>query len=181
MRRLSPLALCVAASPLLAVSCLLTAPSDDELVASCDDDRKNGGESDADCGGPCAPCGTGRTCGSAGDCASGVCAQGSCAEPTCVDGVTNGTETDIDCGDLEFLCFACVTGQRCLRDFDCESFSCIEEVCAAPSCTDGIINGNESDQDCGGSCPVKCGPGQVCFEDADCASGVCVTSMLQCQ
>jgi hypothetical protein len=181
MRRRPLFALCLAAWPLFAFSCLLTAPSDEELVGSCDDDRKNGGESDADCGGPCAPCGTGRTCASADDCASGVCTMEVCAAPSCADGVKNGTETDTDCGGPDFSCNFCLAGQGCATGFDCESNVCIDDVCAEASCFDGEFNGNEADVDCGVACPVQCGPGQFCFENMDCASGVCDMSMGLCQ
>jgi hypothetical protein len=42
----------------------------------------------------------------------------------------------------------------------------------APTCTDNIKNGSETDVDCGGSCP-KCGVGKQCVQAADCASGYC--------
>ncbi|MDY0063074.1 MAG: hypothetical protein RBU45_24925 [Myxococcota bacterium] len=35
------------------------------LVPSCDDEVKNGSETDIDCGGPCAPCGDGEGCSAA--------------------------------------------------------------------------------------------------------------------
>jgi hypothetical protein len=49
-----------------------------------------------------------------------------CAVPPapkpCVDGVQDGTETDVDCGGT---CAAkCGTDQKCLRDEDCQSGSC---------------------------------------------------------
>lgn len=40
------------------------------------------------------------------------------------------------------------------------------------SCSDFVLDGNESDVDCGGSC-APCGSGRVCFAGADCASGLC--------
>jgi len=41
---------------------------------------------------------------------------------------------------------------------------------AAPSCTDGVRNGTETDVDCGGSCP-PCALGKSCSVAADCATG----------
>lgn len=41
------------------------------------------------------------------------------------------------------------------------------------SCADGVQNGNESDTDCGGSCPVACANGDTCAAAADCESGIC--------
>ena len=43
------------------------------------------------------------------------------------------------------------------------------------SCSDGIWNNDESDTDCGGSCP-PCGFGMRCVVGADCRGGNCVTS-----
>jgi hypothetical protein len=40
------------------------------------------------------------------------------------------------------------------------------------TCSDAILNGNESDTDCGGSC-AACSNGRRCFVNADCQSGVC--------
>jgi len=41
-----------------------------------------------------------------------------------------------------------------------------------PACDDGLMNGDETDQDCGGSCG-PCGDGLMCAGEADCQSGVC--------
>lgn len=42
----------------------------------------------------------------------------------------------------------------------------------APTCTDGIRNGDETDVDCGGSCP-PCAVNQRCQTRADCANAFC--------
>ena len=42
----------------------------------------------------------------------------------------------------------------------------------APRCSDGVQNGDETDIDCGGSCP-PCGSGSSCSIPWDCESGVC--------
>lgn len=42
-----------------------------------------------------------------------------------------------------------------------------------PACDDGIHNGDETDVDCGGSCPSRCTLGEGCGEGSDCGSGVC--------
>jgi hypothetical protein len=36
-----------------------------------------------------------------------------------------------------------------------------------------VKNGNETDTDCGGTCPNKCLPGQFCDGNSDCTSGIC--------
>lgn len=41
-----------------------------------------------------------------------------------------------------------------------------------PSCSDEMLNGDETDVDCGGSCP-GCSLGQMCVIDTDCFSRLC--------
>ena len=45
------------------------------------------------------------------------------------------------------------------------------------SCSDGILNGSESDTDCGGSCG-RCGLGRRCVLDSDCTSDICGTGSV---
>jgi alpha-tubulin suppressor-like RCC1 family protein len=47
---------------------------------ACSDGLKNGAETDIDCGGSCAPCADGKSCGAAPDCASHVCTGALCRE-----------------------------------------------------------------------------------------------------
>ncbi len=49
---------------------------------------------------------------------------------------------------------------------------------AGALCTDKVQNGDETDIDCGGSCP-KCTPGKGCKSPSDCGSGVC-TNLSTC-
>lgn len=44
--------------------------------------------------------------------------------------------------------------------------------CEIDTCNDGVLNGDESDVDCGGSCG-GCEEGDVCNSDSDCLSDVC--------
>ncbi len=53
-----------------------------------------------------------------------------------------------------------------------EGLLCSGGTCQAPSCSDGVKNGNETDVDCGGSCPA-CPMGDTCGVDTDCQSAVC--------
>jgi hypothetical protein len=53
----------------------------------------------------------------------------------------------------------------------------IEGTCVA-SCSDGNLNGTETDVDCGGSC-AGCADGEVCDGGSDCASGVCTGNVCQ--
>ncbi len=75
---------------------------------------------------------------------------------SCVDGVRNGSETDVDCGGV---CPACLNGERCISGSDCLANVCTAGICGGgggPTCNDGIRNGNETGVDCGGSCPLAC-------------------------
>ncbi|MBZ0115841.1 MAG: hypothetical protein K8H88_02515, partial [Sandaracinaceae bacterium] len=42
-----------------------------------------------------------------------------------------------------------------------------------PGCTDGLLNQNESDVDCGGVCGATCEPGEMCSEAIDCTTRLC--------
>jgi len=69
---------------------------------------------------------------------------------SCFDSITNGDETDVDCGGS---CQKCKEAQQCNRAIDCLSDFCSPDgICTIPSCFDGWKNGNESDIDCGGIC-----------------------------
>jgi hypothetical protein len=157
---------------------------DSDVVApagepSCGGGAQSGGASTLDCGASCAPaCATGQRCANDGDCASQVCRASSC-EPgvalccqaaSCNDGVRNGGEAGVDCGDAS--CGPCPLGQTCSADVHCQSGFCRSGACSTPTCDDGARGGSESDIDCGGSCPA-CAPSAICAADADCQSGAC--------
>jgi hypothetical protein len=63
-------------------------------------------------------------------------------------------------------------GETCDDGNDDETDECTT-LCEPPSCEDGIQSGDESDQDCGGSCE-PCTAGQACFEHGDCESVACI-------
>jgi hypothetical protein len=149
-------------------------------TASCTDGVNNGDETDVDCGGACGPCANGAGCVAPSDCTSGLCTANVCTAPvvtpSCTDGEHNGDETDVDCGGP---CGPCANGASCVAPSDCESGVCTANVCTAPvstsSCTDGEMNGDESDVDCGGSCG-PCELDQVCRVATDCGSQICNAS-----
>jgi hypothetical protein len=47
--------------------------------------------------------------------------------------------------------------------------------CKVSTCKDGVQNGNETDEDCGGPACGGCEPGEHCNGDQDCQSGSCGT------
>ena len=140
------------------------------------DGIKDGDESDVDCGGKAAPpCEVGKGCVAPADCAEKVCDANVCLAATPTDGVKNGSETDVDCGGGG-PAPACPDTKKCsVGTRDCTSKICTASACVAPSPTDGVKNGNETDIDCGGGAPAPlCANGKTCVTGAtDCTSLVC--------
>ena len=95
----------------------------------------------------------------------------------CNDGLTNGTESDKDCGGL--VCSPCKVGGKCNKDSDCGTGFCHKGACHTVSCSDMLKNGAETGVDCGGKTCSRCGVGQGCKSKADCLSGVCTGGACQ--
>jgi hypothetical protein len=174
-----------------AVDCLSGVCGADNRCAapSCGDAVKNQDELDVDCGGVClGACEAGRVCAQGPDCQSGVCLARGCAEgiatccqaPSCTDGVRNGDEPVVDCGNL--ACGRCAIGRLCTANPQCESGLCQLGRCATPAtCNDGVRNGTETGPDCGGDRCPRCRDLLTCAADADCinnncdARGICIS------
>ncbi|TNF34625.1 MAG: hypothetical protein EP329_07025, partial [Deltaproteobacteria bacterium] len=112
----------------------------------------------------------------ASDCVTGLCGEDGLCDPapTCEDGVMNGDETDVDCGGA--TCDACEVGEGCLEASDCVTEVCGEDgLCeeAPPTCDDGVMNGDETDVDCGGDTCDPCEVGEGCLVASDCVSEIC--------
>jgi hypothetical protein len=90
----------------------------------------------------------------------------------CPDGT--GCVVDADC-DSGVCCLGAANTATC----PCPSATCAVNTCLAPSCSDGVLNGGETDVDCGGSCPSKCATGLGCVANADCIGGLCAQSTCQ--
>lgn len=96
--------------------------------------------------------------------------------PDCDDEQKTVDETDVDCGGR--TCAPCKTDERCAAGTDCESAICTNQICQAPTCTDLAVNGDETDMNCGGTCP-GCELGQRCTDDDDCATKQCVEGICE--
>jgi len=90
---------------------------------------------------------------------------------TCQDGLWNGIETGVDCGEAcSNICPNCTdkimngneTGVDCGGQCDKE----------CPSCFNGKKDGNETDSDCGGNCK-GCAGDKTCKSNKDCSSLQC--------
>jgi len=156
-----------------------------EAEGSCDDQVKDGSETDVDCGGgQCPACGPNKAClvdsdcsktvsGCDGDLGGCMCdaVTRRCVYDHCFDQVKDGNETDVDCGGD---CSSCAAAQGCLVDSDCTTTACdgVSLVCVTNRCSDHRMDGAETDVDCGGSDSCsRCLVGKRCFYNSDCVAG----------
>src|SRR5690606_15365505 len=108
-------------------------------------------------------------CSKNSDCESGLC-NGTCLPRGCMNGIKDGSETDVDCGGS---CDACDDGAACMVGAHCESKVCTDGFCLAATCEDDVRNAAETDVDCGGDDCETCEDGDSCDTDGDCKSGFC--------
>lgn len=136
-------------------------------------------EGGVDCGGSeCSGCENGQLCQLDGDCVSGWCREGVCVQRCKRQSDCGG---DASCQDGQ--CVDCSDSDRCWADCTGARNEAIGAVCAcragisvcvAPSCDNGLEEGDEGDVDCGGSRCEPCDDGKGCEVSEDCASGHCV-------
>jgi len=100
---------------------------------------------------------TENTCGS---CMEGYSGKSGDANSACVsttecnmDGIVGGNETDIDCGGL--YCAPCEDGSSCLKNSDCESDICTDNVCVEETKACPSANGKECNGAGAGTCYYK--------------------------
>jgi formylglycine-generating enzyme required for sulfatase activity len=69
----------------------------------------------------------------------------------------------------------CADGKPCSAAADCASDVCSNGSCAAPTSSDGVKNGGETDVDCGGASPTapRCAAGKGCLTGSDCVTETC--------
>jgi hypothetical protein len=97
------------------------------------------------------------------------CVSRQCVAASCMDGMKNGTETDVDCGGT---CSKCALGSSCKVAGDCQS-----NVCGA-----GSKCGCSADAQCGsgkfcdptGACKPLIATGKACTRPGECTLGFCV-------
>jgi len=140
-----------------------THPTATPTPASCRDSVKNNKETDIDCGGKmCGRCASGKMCLRSTDCSSRQCGSGGrclTAQPSATP-TASPTTTESPT--------AVPTNNPTLAPTAVPS-----STPTTTACSDGKINGEETDIDCGGS---QCGPcdlGSKCLVSADCIGGIC--------
>lgn len=84
---------------------------------------------------------------------------------------------DTVCDTVSTVSEICTWGS----DEDVDGFvDCADSDCfwTSTCCSDTLINGDETDVDCGGSCGSGCVAGLRCREDADCIAASCIYGIL---
>jgi hypothetical protein len=142
--------------------------------SQCGDGRRDGAETDIDCGGgTCPSCAIAKMCTINADCSSNACdaITSLCISNQCGDHRRDGAETALDCGGG--TCPACALGLGCAGDSDCTSNACdaLTLICVSNQCVDHRRDGSESDVDCGGAVCPSCLVGQRCGANSDCQAG----------
>jgi len=111
----------------------------------------------------CKVCADVKDCGAGTECHAWACTDHACVaineapRKTCSVGV---------CSDE--LVSECV---QCVAHEDCPDGQCRDHVCSR--CDDGIMNGWETDVDCGGGGACKACLGEACASATECKSGFC--------
>jgi hypothetical protein len=143
---------------------------------SCQDQVRDGDETDKDCGGTqCAQrCSNGQSCLVDSDCLSNYCANKICATANCTNMMQDPGEVGVDCGGP---CPACPNGTPCTQNSDCATGNCVNNKCADANCTDNTQNGSETDVDCGGPACPPCANLKKCVSNSDCQNLGCVNGV----
>ncbi len=172
------------ASPLLALpACQVISGADDIAFTGA---TGTGGQSVGGMGGSTGEGGMGGSMGGAGpvaeceqptdcpgvesDCLSRTCDQGVCGTQS----VSANTPCDDDGGmacDGQGRCVQCFADSDC--DEPVEKCATAEGQCVAAGCADGMHDGDETDEDCGGPTCLPCAVDKGCDGAADCVSGFC--------
>lgn len=124
--------------------------------------------------------GSGPTCDPA-ECNGTVepCGTQSCEDDVCtLSDVPEGTACVGESGVCNLLgeCVECVANGDCPNNGD----TCSKGECVPASCSNGIIDGGETDLNCGGPNCGPCDPGEMCLVDGDCTTGNCPNGSLLC-
>jgi plastocyanin len=106
-----------------------------------------------------------------------------CQVGACEEGVAQVVASPLNtpCGDEGMgFCNADANCVDCTMNSQCMSMICNvgEGTCAPATCGNMMDDGDETDVDCGGSCP-SCGTGLGCNDGNDCLSFVCEGGMCQ--
>jgi hypothetical protein len=175
------------------------ASAPDVEVATCTDRTQNGDETAVDCGGSCPPCTTWYTNAAAFRGMDGTHQQFHCPAPgaastvwgtdtytddssVCTAAVHSGLITLAAGGDVtieirpgQAAYVASTRGGVTSASYGTWGGSYVFFPLRVPNCGNLMVDGDETDADCGGpSCPA-CAPGKACKQPSDCDNGMCTS------
>jgi hypothetical protein len=160
-----PLALLVAGLALAACAVGQTG-SDDDGGTSTSSTSATGGTSGVGGSGGQPACETPADCpGQDSTCSARVCVEGACDVELASDGTACMDDGGSVCTDG--ACVDCLVGEGCPDGV------CLDNVCVAATCVDTVLNGAETDVDCGGQDCGPCANGEMCLAFTDCVSQFC--------
>ncbi|MBI4706068.1 MAG: hypothetical protein HY744_33660, partial [Deltaproteobacteria bacterium] len=120
--------------------------------------------------------GAGPECITLGDCQDkgttchpGVCEASKCGFKDADEG-TACTENNGNVCDGKGGCVECTKDKHCTGDDLCDTE---HNKCVPPPCKNGVLDGDETDKDCGGMDCAPCTNGKKCEKYSDCESGFC--------
>jgi hypothetical protein len=155
------------------------------VAGSCMDNKKDGTETDVDCGGAgCSPCDNTKACTGNSDCKSAYCASNVCT--ACTADAQCGTNNY--CETATGTCKATKTpGSTCGGASECASGFCVDGVCCDTACNgtcvactaakkqsgmgDGTCGTAKDGTDPHGTCPAQ--SPLVCGNTGVCTAGAC--------
>ena len=94
------------------------------------------------------------------------------AEEACVSGPELGPKID-SLGTCWPYAASCSEAAPCVEGFYCSDQGACHKYPTDPACNDKVLDGAESDTDCGGTDCDPCDTGETCRSDSDCDSRVC--------
>ncbi len=118
--------------------------------------------------------GVGSACTSNSDCSpttSNNCVDGVCCDPTCSGTCLSCAQAKT--GQPDGTCTQVQTGQQTTNRCTAAGSACSNGACLPAHCLNGTKDADETDVDCGGSCPA-CVVGKACQQATDCAGSNCV-------
>jgi hypothetical protein len=166
-------------------------PTNECIEASCDADT---------CGSTTLADGTAIASQAAGDCKETQCAEMGAStlvvnvdndifddtKECTVDGCNGGMPTNTPmaegtaCTQGGAVCNAAGDCVECIGPAQCQAMEvCQAGMCVPDTCLNGVVDGEETDLNCGGTQCAPCGNLLDCLVDTDCQSAVCET--LSCQ
>jgi hypothetical protein len=122
---------------------------------------------------PAAP--PGQACLDASDCPG---LDTGCQRRSCISGFCNAANEPGGAPCDGGICDGAGECVECLGDEMCPGEVCLQGECVPLECTNGMQDGDESDVDCGGSCP-GCLNDQHCDDPFDCQSLFCPNGTCQ--